>query len=254
MVAPLYTDISAGIRAALDDLVVPGGAEYTDSYCQKYVEMAQQTLVSTLIANSVTRMRFRTETPLTVTAGTTILDVAVAAGGVAGAGILNILPDDFETPDQMWEAKIGGLNEDFVTMDGPAEIPRLPQTDMIRNWDWYDGRIHLQGATVDKLVRLDYWSQLAAVNPAGRVKVVASGNAIIFLAASLCAASKGQHNLAAAYATFPDDGPIGGRAGYEINQIINAEIKTGQAEPSRRRPYFGHDRYSNRDYWNRGRI
>jgi hypothetical protein len=252
MVAPLYTDVSAGIRAALDDLVVPGGAVYTDGYCQKYIEMAQQTMVGYLIANSVERMKFRTETPLTVTALTTILDYQASAGGVAGAGVLLILPDDLVTPDQLWEAKIGGTNEDFVSMNGPNEIPRLPQADTLRYWNWANGRVHLIGSTVDRLVRMDYWSALSAIDPAGRIKIVASGNALIYLAASLCAASKGQYSLADRFATFDKD-VIGGRAGFELLNIINAEVKVGQSEAARRLPYFGRNRYSVSDTWNRGR-
>lgn len=243
MVAPLYTDVSAGIRATLDDLVVTGGAVYTDAYCQKYVEMAQQTMVGYLIANSVERLKFRTETPLTVTAGATILDYAVSAGGVVGTGILNILPDDLDVPDQLWEAKVGGLNEDFIMISGPNDLPRAPQADTLRSWNWVNGRIHLLGSTVDRLVRMDYWSALPAIDPAGRIKIVASGNALIYLAASLCAASKGQYNLANYCATFDKD-VIGGRAGFELNNIINAEIKAGQSEPSRRLPYFGRNRFS----------
>lgn len=253
MVAPLYTDVSAGIRAALDDLVVPGGAVYTDAYCQKYVEMAQQTMVGYLIANSVERAKFRTETPLTVNAGTTILDYAATAGGVAGTNVQLILPDDLDIPDQLWESKVGGLNEDFVMMSGPNELPRVPQADTLRYWNWVNGRIHLVGSTVARDVRMDYWSSLPAIDPAGRVKIVASGNALIYLAASLCAASKGQYTLANYCATFDRD-VIGGRAGFELNNIINSEIKAGQSEPSRRLPIFGRNRYSARDTWNRGRY
>src|ERR1035437_8969448 len=155
MVAPLYTDISAGIRAMLDDQSVPGGSTYTDAYCQKYVEMAQQKVVEYLIGNSVERMKFRTETPLTVPAGTTILDYASTAGGTAGTGIALLLPDDLVLPDQLWEAIIGGQNSDFYPMSGPNPIPRIPQSDTLRYWNWYDGRIHLLGATVDRLLRMD---------------------------------------------------------------------------------------------------
>ena len=254
MVAPLYTDVSAGIRAVLDDQFVPGGSTYTDAFCQKYVEMAQQTLVQILISNSVERAKMRTETPITVPAGTTILDYAVLSGGTVGAGIANILPDDLVVPDYLWEAIIGGQNTDFVSMQGPGEIPRITQLDTLRYWNWYGGQVHLLGATQDRLVRMDYWSFLPAVNPAGRMKIVCSGNAIIELAASLCARAKGQYELADRCATFNNDGTVGGKAGFEILQIISAEVKAGQQDAVRRRPYFGRDRYSNQDYWIRGRY
>lgn len=244
MVAPLYTDVTAGIRSMLDDTVTTGGATYTDAFLQRFVEMAQQTMVTYLTGNSVERLKFRTETPLTVTAGANILDYAVSAGGTAGTGILNILPDDLTVPDCLWEAKIGGLNEDFFEMIGPAPLPNSPTTDVLRFWDWRDGRLHLLGATVDRLVRMDYFAFLPAVDPAKRMRIVDSGNALVCLAACYAARSKGAYNLADRMATFGDDGIIRGQAGVELTQIITAQIKAQQAEPVRRRPWLGFDRYA----------
>jgi hypothetical protein len=254
MVAPLYTEVSAGMRAMLDDLIVPGGATFTDDYNQKYIEMAQETMVNYLIGNSVERAKFRTETPLVIPAGTTILDYSVAVGGTSAVGTANVLPDDLILPDQLWEAKVNALNSDFFPMSGPNPIPRIPQSDTLGYWNWYGGLIHLLGSTVDRWVRADYWSFLPAVNPAGRIKVVASGNALISLASCYAARSRGQYQQADRLATFDSDGTIGGQAGWELDQIINQEIKAQQSEPVRRQPMFGRDRYSTQNYFIKGRT
>jgi hypothetical protein len=100
---------------------------------------------------------------------------------------------------------------------------------------------------------MDYWGSLAAVNPAGRILIVNGGNAVACLACAFIARARKQPYEG--FATFPEDGrPIGGQAGYEISQIINADVKDSQADAVRRRPYFGRDRYSAADYWVRGRY
>jgi hypothetical protein len=102
-------------------------------------------------------------------------------------------------------------------------------------------------------VRIDFYGGLGAVDPTKRIRVVDSGNALICLASCFAARAKGQHNLADRFATFDKDGTIGGQAGWDLQQIINAQIKAQQSLPVRRQPYFGRDRYSNQDYWSRGR-
>jgi hypothetical protein len=253
MVAPLYTDISAGIRAMLDDQTVPGGATFTDAYNQKYIEQANQTLVEILVSNSVERMKLTTETPITVNAGITILDHSAAVGGQVGTGIANVLPDDFILPDQMFEAKAGATAAEFIAMTGPVQLPNLSQSDVLTYWDWYGGQIHLVGSTATRLVKIIYWSQLAAVDPAGRLKVVAAGPALLALACHYILRSRGSFDMADRFAKFNDDQTITGEAGFHIGNIVNQEIKAMQSQPQRRQPYFGRDRYSSQSYQVRSR-
>jgi hypothetical protein len=254
LVAPQYTDVSASIRALLDDLIVAGGATFTDAYCLKYAQMASDTLSNYLIANSIESAKFRTETPLVVPAATTILDYAVASGGTAGTGIANILPDDLVVPDQLWEGIVNAQNSDFFPMSGPNPIPRIPQSDTLGYWDWYDGRVHLLGSTVARWVRMAYWAFEAALNPGARIPVVCAGNALAALAASDIARSRGSYTLADSLATYQSDGTLGGKAGWECLQIINAQLKAQQSEPVRRQPMFGRDRYSTQNYFIKGRT
>jgi hypothetical protein len=152
----------------------------------------------------------------------------------------------------LWDAELGtdqGSNPDFIPMTGPGEIPRIPQSDSLRYWDWYGGRLTLLGSTVDRLLRMTYWATLGPVDPTAKLLIVNSGNAIACLASSFAARAKGQYNAAQLFATFDPGGGIGGQAGCEIANIVNAEVKVGQSEPVRRRPYFGRDRYSIDDYW-----
>lgn len=392
MAAPLYTDVTSVVRAYLDDQGVAGGATYTDAFLQRYVESAQQTLVNALISQSVQRMQFRTEVPIRVPAGTTLLTTPDDPSAATGLSAAALLPANLVTPDQLWEAKTSssaiannnsftfgpppfwsndgtttptvstsvtdpyggttasqwaylglpggqrallqttaplnvgdyntvgiwlqlagpgttatvivkspfqdgtdqtitistswqrfdipfgprtqqlpvsqriwldfgggaltvnlwdaelatdqGSNPDFIPMTGPGPIPRIPQSDSLRYWDWYGGTIKLPGCTVDRLVRMTYWATLGPVDPTAKLLIVNSGNAIACLAASYAARAKGQYQAAAYFATFDPGGTISGQAGYEIGNIINADIKTQQSEPVRRLPYYGVDRYS----------
>jgi len=240
MPAPLYTDVTTKVRALLNDKGMAGGATYQDPFLQDYVQMAQDTLVATLIARSVERMKFRSE--FVVPAGTTTLDYS---WGTPGTNILLLLPPEFISADQLWEAKVGGQNEDFVPMSGPNELPRIARADTLQFWNQANGLIHFLGSTADRLLRMDYWSGLGAVNPAGRMLVVNSGNALAALVACYAAGARGQPELANRFCTFKDDGTLGGMAGFEIEAIVTADIKNQQSEPIRRRPYFGRDRYTN---------
>jgi hypothetical protein len=252
--APLYSDVAARIRALLDDQITPGGATFTDAYCQPYVDMAQDTLVTYLISNSVELLKFRTETPITVPAGTLILDYPGYPTSLTSANVALLLPNDLVEPDQLFEAKVGGANEDFIQMSGPGPIPRIAQSDTLGYWSWYDGRLHLLGSTVDRDIRLVYWSSLPKVDLNGPIKVVALCNALATLAASLAARSRGQHDIADRYATFDrQTGVIGGQAGFEIQHIINAETKAGQSEPVRRQPMLGRNRYDAASAWMRAK-
>lgn len=252
MPAPLYTEVCGTVRIFLNDLSVPGGATYSDAYLQGFIESAQLTMVNYLLSNSVEILKFRTETPLTIPAGTTILDRPLAYGGTAGTGVALLLPKDFLEPEELLEAKVGGANEDFVPMAGPWTLPLIGQIDTLRYWDWRGGQIHLLGATEDRLLRIYYWSSLGNLDPTARMKVSASGNALAAIAAALAARSKGQQDVADRLAVFNADGTIGGQAGWELQQIINADVKTQQSVPTRRVSRAGYNRYPNRtNYFSR---
>lgn len=391
--APLYTEITAAVRALLDDLAVTGGAIYTDQFLDPLVKHAQDTLVAQLSANSVQQLMFRTE--IVVPAGTSFLSFSFDPNGVSTP----TLPDNFLEADQLWEATVGGnlianpndfgftpwdnngtvnptvttgitdpfggtsattwtygaavahkarllttsllnvdayntlrvwistapgfqitfvspvpgvsdyvyvpqvgttwkqvyvsfgpktqpnpvyqqisldfgtaigsvslyyaelglgqtKNEEFWPMSGPNEIPRIPSTERLKFWNWFGNRLWFLPATQDRLLRLDYWGDLATASYTSTtpIMVVNARAALAALVAGIAARSRGQHEIADRLATFNRDGTIGGQAGVEINAIINREVKAQQSEPVRRRPYFGRDRYSNADYWIRGRT
>src|SRR5512144_3353374 len=71
MAHSLYTDVTAAVRAYLNDQTVTGGATYDDTFLQPYVWLAQQTMVNYLISNAVRRLQYRTI--LYIPAGTKIL-------------------------------------------------------------------------------------------------------------------------------------------------------------------------------------
>lgn len=246
--APLYTDVTAKARALLNDKGTVGGATYQDAFLQDYVQIAQDILVSCLVAGSVERMKFRSQ--FTVNAGTTVLGFSWET---PATGMQLLLPDEFISADQLWEAKVGGLNEDYVPMSGPNELPRIQKSSTLQFWAQTDGHVNFIGCTTDRDVRMDYWSGLGAVDPAGRMLIVNSGNALAAIVAGLAAGARTQHEAANRLCQFREDGTIGGMAGFEIANIVNADIKAQQSEPVRRRPYFGRDRYTNLNT-NRWRI
>lgn len=245
MAAPLYTDVTAKARALLNDKGTTGGATYQDAFLQDYVQIAQDTLVNALIARSVERMKFRSQ--FTVPAGTVTLDYAMNTPGLLPVGwpVQYLLPNEYISGDQFWEAKVGGNNEDFIPMSGPNEIPRTQISSTLQFWNQVGGVVQLLGCTQDRDVRMDYWAGLGNVDPAGRMLIVNSGNALAALVAGYAAGARGQDALAARFCQFRDDGMIGGLAGFEIESIVTADIKAQQSEPVRRRPYFGRDRYTN---------
>ena len=249
---PLYADLTEKVRASLDDRAIKGGSVYTDDFLQAHFDMALKKMVSAMVSNGVRRMIFRQD-GITVPALTTVIYRADDPNLPGGSPV--IFPTNFIQVDQLWEAKIGGVNSDYVPMSGPGEIPRIDQTDMLRYWDLYGGQLQLLGSTVDRLLRVDYWGDVGALNPAGVVPIIVSDNFLVALVCHQAALSKGNHQAAQTFAVFDQSLPygLGGIAGYELANMVNEEIKTQQSEPMRRRPYFGKNRYSTSDNWFRGR-
>lgn len=254
MAAPLYTDITALVRAWLNDIGIPGGAVWDDATAQVYVGSAQVTLQNTLIANGISRMLFRTQ--FTLTAGKVHMyhswDPGTAPDLATGQ---QSLPDEMVTPDQLWESKVGGTEQDFFGMNHGL-LPNLPQTDTLRYWDFRQDRVVTLGSTVDRVVRMDYQGTLGAINPASYTLVLNGMNATAALICAQIARARGQHDAARSFADFSNvqqGGEIGGQAGYEISQIVQADLKVSHADPVRRQSYFGVNRYSNEGPGVRGR-
>jgi len=149
-----------------------------------------------------------------------------------------ILPRNLVVPDELWEAKLGGLNQDFYRVTGPTQIPNTMQGPTLGYWDWRENEIILLGSTADRLLRIDYWGDLenfqAPAIATQAVLIDGAVNAISKLCCYHIAVSRGQHELAAGFAADAE---------LEINDIINVELKQQQQQPQRRLPIRGQARY-----------
>lgn len=149
-----------------------------------------------------------------------------------------ILPDNFIEPDELWEAKIGGTDQDFYRVVGPYQIPNQAQTSNLGYWDFYEGEIKFLGATEDRLLRIDYWGALenfeGASTPAQAVVMQGFVNPISFMVCKLISHSRGQHEAAAEWGKLYED---------ELEDITNTQQKAQQQNPVRRISARGFSRY-----------
>jgi len=148
------------------------------------------------------------------------------------------LPANLIVPDELWEAKLGGGNQDFYRMVGPSPIPNVAPSNTLGYWDLAEDEIRLLGATEDRQVRLEYWGELEgfAFPPIASQAVLIGGgvNAISDLVCGYIATSRGQHELAQTFYA---------QAELEIDDLVNLQLKTQQQQPQRRMPYRGQGRY-----------
>lgn len=174
----------------------------------------------------------------TITHTQEFLGYSATAGQPLTATAPPVLPANLVVPDILWEAKVGGGNDEFYQLIGPTAIPNTAQSNTLGYWDWYDNEIRLLGATEDRQLRIDYWGDITNFQspavPSQAVLIEGAVNAISFLVCSYIAVSRGQHELAAGFA---------GQGNAEIEDLINVELKQQQQQPQRRLPYRGQGRY-----------
>lgn len=174
----------------------------------------------------------------TVTHTQEFLGYTATAGQPLTATYPPILPANFVEPDELWEAKMGGTNQDFYRVVGPNPIPNQAQTTSLGYWDFYDGEIRLLGATEDRQVRIDYWGSLenfeGPLVPAQAVIMQGFVNPISFMVSKLISTSRGQHEAAAEFGQLFD---------AELEDIANIQQKAQQQNPVRRLSSRGASRY-----------
>lgn len=174
----------------------------------------------------------------TITHTQQYLGYTATAGMPVTATYPPILPENFIEPDQIWEAKIGGTDQDFFLVVGPHQIPNQAQTNTLGYWDFYDGEIRLLGATEDRLLRLDYWGSLenfqGSAVPAQAVVIQGFVNPISYMVCKLISHSRGQHSAAAEWGALFD---------VEMEDIANIQQKAQQQTPVRRLSARGAGRY-----------
>lgn len=208
-----------------------------------FVNSAYEDLVDRLRDASVEAAKFRQE--FTVNAGVTNL---VRIGNVVVTSYEQaILPENTITPDALWDNDVGttGL-QGFILMTGPTTLPNVPQTSVLRYWDWsgspsnpsvfpQENIIRLVGATQARRVMMDYYGELVPVHfLTDLILIKGSTNALAYLVAANVAYSRGQVQEAQGFYA---------RADGFIRSMINQEIKAQQAVPSRRLPMRGSGRY-----------
>lgn len=205
----------------------------TGPYTTTGVQAGTLRILFPVLANLTVELAFPT-----ITHTQQYLGYTATAGLPVTAVYPPILPENFIEPDQMWEAKIGGTDQDFFLVVGPHQIPNQAQTSTLGYWDFYDGEIRLLGATEDRLLRLDYWGALenfqGSAVPAQAVVMQGFVNPISYMVCKLISHSRGQHSAAAEWGALFD---------VEMEDIANIQQKAQQQAPVRRLSARGASRY-----------
>lgn len=149
-----------------------------------------------------------------------------------------VLPANFVEPDELWEAKLGGVSADYFRVVGPHQIPNQAQVNTLGYWDFYDGALQFLGATEDRLLRMDYWGSLETFQdpaiPSQAVIIQNCVNPISFLVCKYISHSRGQHAAAKEWELMANE---------ELEDFANIQQKAQQQAPVRRLSSRGASRY-----------
>jgi hypothetical protein len=216
------SSIVARVQALLNDV---SALDVSTTVLIPFINMAQDDLLERMRAEGIQRARFRNS--FTVTAGTTSL--------TPGTSPLAFVTGDAFQPDSMWEAPTGGAVQDYTPMVGPRQLPDMAQTGTLGFWDWNGGTVNLLGATVDRLVRLDWFGNLPGFGlPTDQVQVLGSTNALSYMTAEAVLRARGDIPMSQVFRDKSEE---------YINRILCEEIREAQTVPDRRVPMRGYPRY-----------
>lgn len=217
-------DICTTVPALLDDA---NQTVFTPSFILPYVNVAQRTVLTKLRSAGVSEVRVRSSV-ITVPIGTTMLSYTSTPA----------LPSDLMWPDELWEAKQGGNQEDFYRIVGPITLPNQAQSTTLGFWDWFDRELRFIGATVARDIKIDYWStQSDFAVPANATDALLLQDAVNVISLLCCKAisvARGAYQAAQLFEA---------QALEELDQVINTQLKMQQQQPDRRQPYRGRGRY-----------
>jgi hypothetical protein len=217
-------DILDTVPALLDDA---NRSVFTGDFILPYINVAQRSILTKLRSAGCQEVRVRSGT-ITVPAGTTTLTKTTTPA----------LPSDLVWPDELWEAKLGGNNEDYYRIVGPITLPNQARSNTLGYWDWFHDELRFIGANEARDIKLDYWSTnpdfSLPVDPTDTVIFQDAVNVISLLCCKGIAVSRGQYQAAQVFEA---------QAADELESIINAQLKMQQQQPDRRQPYRGRGRY-----------
>lgn len=217
-------DVITTVPALLDDF---NRGVFSGEFILPYVNVAQRSILTKMRSAGVPEVKVRSST-IVIPANTTTLTKTTTPA----------LPSDFVWPDELWESKSGGNNEDYYRIIGPITLPNQSRSTTLGYWDYKDGEIQFIGATQIRDIKIDYWSTISdfstPVNPSDAVILQDAVNIISLLCCKAIAVSRGQYQAAEAFSAQADE---------ELEQVINAQLKMQQQQPDRRQPYRGRGRY-----------
>lgn len=217
-------DILTTVPALLDDA---GRSVFTGDFILPYVNVAQRSILTKMRSAGVSEVRVRSSVIIVPALTATLTHSTTPA-----------LPADLVWPDEIWEAKRGGNNEDFYRIVGPITLPNQARSNTLGYWDWFKDELRFIGANEARDIKIDYWSTLSdfstPVDPTDTVLLQDAINIISLLVCKGIAVSRGQYQAAQAFETQAVD---------ELESVINAQLKMQQQQPDRRQPYRGRGRY-----------
>lgn len=197
---------------------------FTDTDLLPFVNAAESR-IARLLTDAGAKI-FMNDATLTVVAATTQLDWASSPA----------LPDDLIFPLKLWEKAVGDPDSRYIEMDQNDEhVPLADQTITLRYWAWTGigtngtAAIALTGATTDRVVKVTYFRQLAALTGAtDPLHIPNSKDAIVADVLRRCHLSRGEGDLGNAQEV---------QFQAALDEIKRLFVKGGQRRPRRRRAY-----------------
>jgi hypothetical protein len=229
MASYTLTDLVTKSQALLNDT---GGTYYTLAILTPYIDLAVDELDSVLRNNGVPQTKF-VSSVLTVTAGTIVLN----------QGSSPAIPANLVEPLLIFERAVGGAEQDFIQLIGPATIPNVNVGTSLVYWDLVmdsSNGLTIQfnpagGASSNREIRIIYEGEVVPMS-SGSDKSVFLGaeNAIVYKTCTLVAGSRGNGTAVQGF----EDQWIKARDRY-----VEEQVKLNQAVPGRRQPWLGGGRY-----------
>lgn len=223
-----YAQVTALVRALLNDIATAAGDVYTDATLLPFANAAYRK-VQRELATAGSPV-FLTDDVEKVVAAVGTPDASTQVAITDATADPNQLPTDLLEPLKLWE-RPNGSSDAFVEMadlTGHGGLPSQVQGTTLRFWEWREDGIYFIGATQDVQIRLRYQKALPdLVDGSSPIFIRHATEPIAYFTAAMAAASRG------AGAT-----QLWTRAGDDVlEDLVERAVRQQQRTARRRRPF-----------------
>jgi len=223
-----YGQVTALVRALLNDVAIAAGDVYTDAILLPHANAAYRK-VQRALATAGSPI-FLTDDVELVVAAVATPDPSTQVAITDATAAPNQLPTDLLEPLKLWERPEGSTDAfvEMADLTAHGGLPSQSQGTTLRFWEWREDGIYFIGATQGVQIRLRYQKALPdLVDANSAIFIRHATEPIAYFTAAMAAASRGA-SATQLWSQAGDDA---------LEDLIQRSVRQQQRTGRRRRPF-----------------